>query len=126
MPVVVTMTAIAILRGDDSLSAPFFDAELLAERLEVSLADASDERRQKAFGIVDQLERSLADYRTSVDASLDAYVEISMNSHADAADLIAGIEPLDQKRTEMLKAVVGHRQALLRLLDEQQWYSTFD
>ena len=125
MPVVTTMFIMAILGDDSDTPLPFFDTELLAESLTKSLAAAPDEMRRAALDIVNELEHSLADYRASVDTSLDAYIEFSADRYAPADELIERIGPLDRKRAETLRAVIGHRQALLELLDEQQWEATF-
>jgi hypothetical protein len=126
MPVVATMTAIAVFRGRGNQRLPYFDDEHLRELLEEALSDDPNSTLYQARAIADKLERLLSDYRTSVDTSLDTYIEESANHYTSAADLIALIEPSDRERAETLRKVIELRQALLALLAEQQWETVFE
>ena len=126
MPVVTTMAVIAILRSSQRDPLPFFDAELLRALLDNALADAPRGTQDLADTIVDQLDDLLAGYRAAVVSSLDAYIQESANASTTAADLIERIEPLDEKRALTLREVIELRQALLDLLDDEQWAATFD
>ena len=126
MPVVTTMAAIAILRSSQREPLPFFDAELLRALLDNALAEGPPGTLDQADRIVEQLEDLLGDYRTSVVSRLDAYIEESATVSTTAADLIERIEPLDEKRALTLREIIDLRQALLDLLDDQQWAATFE
>ena len=126
MPVVATMTVIAILQGRGGPRLPFFDSELLRELLDQSLAEDPDVTLKKAHAIADRLEGALEDYRSSVDTTLDLYIEESTNHYMGAAALIDQMQPLDRKRADTLREIIEIRRALLNTLDEQQWRDTFE
>ena len=125
MPVITTMTTIAILRARAGPRLPFFDAGLMRELLDEALADYSEETLKATQPITDKLEQALEDYRSSVNASLDKYIEESTQRYLPTDELIERFEPLDRERTAVLRNIVKLREALLETLDEQQWYDAF-
>ena len=126
MPVVATMTILALLRSEDGTPVPFFDAELMAEKLDSALGETSPATLEAVQPIVQQLELALKDYRESVDRSLDKIIDESKRRYLGADELISEIAPLDRKRDDTLRGIIELRQSLLEILDEQQWQATFE
>ena len=125
MPVVATLTIIALVRGDGHSPAPFFEPEKLRELLIDGLEGVADDELQRSLAIVEQLESVLERYRNSVSRSIDAYVDKSSDSKTDAADLIERLEPLDRERADVLDSIIGYRQQLINILDEANWAYVF-
>ena len=126
MPVVATLTAIALLRGDGGGPGPFFDPMRLREMLFDGLDSEADGELQRALLIVDELDALLERFRAAVDDGMDAYIEESAISATDAADLITRLEPLDRERMDVLDSVIALRRQLVQVLDEASWTAVFD
>lgn len=125
MPVLATMTAIALLRGGGDDPAPFFDPEELREMLTDGLEGIADDELQRSLAIADELESVIERYRISVQGSLDAYVEELSDPNTDAADLIERLAPLDRERNRLMKTIIDIRQHLLSLLGDELWDAVF-
>jgi hypothetical protein len=126
MPVVATMSIIAMMRGRSNKDLPFSNPEVLRGLLDNALAGEYDDILKDALTIADELETLLTRYRASVESSIDAYIEESSNSYTAAPELIERLEPLDHKRTQTLQAVIELRQSLFELLSDEQWEAVFN
>ena len=126
MPVVATMTAIAMLRGDGGGSAPFFDPELMRELLTEGLEDIADDELKRSLAIVDRFESALERYQARVDKSVDAHVDMTYDPETDATDLIEQFKPLDRERADILDSIIEYRQQLIQVLDETNWAKVFE
>jgi len=126
MPVVTTMTIIALMTGRGTQDLPFSDPEVLRGLLDKALAGEADGTLKEALMIADELETLLTSYRASVESSIDAYIEESSNRYTAAPELIERLEPIDRKRTQTLQAVIDLRQSLLELLGDEQWEAVFN
>ena len=126
MPVLATITAITLLRGDGESPAPFFEADKLRGMLTDALEGSADEDLKRSIEIADQLDAVLGQYRASVEKSIDAYVEELSDPETDAADLIKRLEPLDQERASLMETIISTRQRLLTLLADEQWDAVFN
>ena len=124
MPIVATLTVIALLRGDGP-AAPFFEPELLRDMLVDGLDGIANDELQDALAIADELESKMQRYRMRVDASIDAYIEDSSNPATDAADLTERLAPLDSDRAEIMNAVIDARRRLVAILDAERWDEVF-
>ena len=124
MPIVTTMTILALLRGNDGAACPFFDPGLLREQVQSGL-HTDEAEREPALAIADQLADLLKEYALSVDASLDTYVESSSYQVATAAELIDRLQPMDREREETMRGIIEIRQQLIDLLREEQWSRVF-
>lgn len=125
MPVLATMTAIALLRGAGG-SGPFFDPEAMRKMLKDGLEGESDAKLAQSLEIVDHLESRLARYRATVDKSADAYIESLSSHNTEIADLVAQLEPVDIERLELLKAIIAYRRQLIGILDDSSWAAVFE
>ena len=126
MPVVATLTAIALLRGDGGGPAPFFDPEMLRELLTEGLEGIADDELQRSLAIVDLFESALERYRIRVDKNVDAYVDKISDPETDAADLMEQLKPLDRERADILDSIIEYRQQLIHVLDETNWAYVFE
>ncbi len=125
MPVVTTMTLIALFMRRGGSDFSLFDAEGLQSRLETVLEDTPPETRDAALATAAKVAALLDDYRSNVDASIDAYIAETNDEDAAADDLIERIAPIDQQRTAMLRQLIEYRQDLVELLDDAQWEAVF-
>ena len=126
MPIITTMTVIAMFRGGDGKSLPFSDAEILRGLLNDALAGESDGSLNEALAIADELGALLNQYRSSAESSLDAYIEESSNKYTSAAELIERLKRLDRERMQTLQNIIQLRQALFELLSDEQWQAVFN
>ena len=126
MPVVTTMTIIALMRGGGNKDLPFSNPEILRGLLDNALAGEADGTLKEALAIADELEALLTRYSASVESSFDAYIEESSNRYTAAPELIERLEPLDRERTRTLQAVIELRQSLFELLSDEQWEAVFN
>jgi hypothetical protein len=125
MPVVATMTVIALLRGDDDGTIPFFDADQMRSMLADGLDGVANDELQAALKIADDLESQLQRYREFVDTSIDKYIEESSNPNTDATDLIEQLEPLDSERADTMDDIIEARRRLIAILDSELWDKVF-
>ena len=126
MPVVATMTIIALLRGNASSDQPFFDPALLRGMLAEGLADESDELLARALAIADELEAIIERYRATVELTIDAYISASKDPRVDASSLSARLAAMDQDRSKLMGDIIRLRGSLVDLLSEEQWQAVFD
>ena len=126
MPIVTTLTVIALLRGRGHEDLPFSDPRVLRGLLDDALAGEADDTLKEALSIADELETLLKRYRANVESSIDAYILESSKRYTGAPELIQRLEPLDRERTLTLQMIIQLRQSLLELLSDQQWEAVFD
>ena len=126
MPVLATMTIIALMRGGGTQDLPFSNPEVLRGLLDNALAGEADGTLKEALTIADELEALLTRYSASVESSIDAYIKESSNRYTAAPELIERLEPLDCRRTRTLQAVIELRQSLFELLSDEQWEAVFN
>ena len=126
MPVVATMTIIALMTGRGTQDLPFSNPEVLRGLLDNALAGEADDTLKEALTIADELETLLTRYRASVESGIDAYIEESSNRYTAAPELIERLEPIDHRRTRTLQAVIELRQSLFELLSDEQWEAVFN
>ena len=125
MPVAITLATIAVLRGGNR-RLPFFDPDLLHELLGDALAEEWPATLDEAQPIVDRIERLLTDYRAAVQTGLEVLDDELADPDTNAAAISVRARPLDRNRDETIRAVIKQRQALLELLDDEQWAAVFD
>ena len=126
MPVVATMTIIALLRSNSSSELPFFDATLLREMLADGLDGEPDELLADAMALADELERLVARYGASVESVIDAYIEASEDPRANAAGLSKRLAALDEERGQVMRDIIRIRRKLAEALTDDQWQAVFD
>lgn len=126
MPVVTTMTIIALLGREGSDNQPFFDPDQLRERLAEGLEDQSDAVRADAMALADELEVLVTQYRSRVERTVDAYIEASGDRAADASQLGKRLAAIDDERGELLRDIIRIRRDLVGRLTEAQWQAVFD
>ena len=124
MPVLTTLAIVALLGGDDDSACPFFESGLLREQIERGLR-IDEAEREPSLAIADRLSDLLERYALSVDSTLDAYVASSSNPTARATDLIDRLQPMDHERQETMREIIGIRQQLVDLLNDEQWQRVF-
>ncbi len=122
MVVLTTLALTNILFGGGS-TLGFLDPRALRDAIESELADS--DTRDSALALVDELERLARQYDESFTASVEAYKTESMNTETTAEDLIAKLEPWDQKRRMTLQEIVRIRQSMLGVLSESEWDKVF-
>ncbi len=127
MPIIVSTTTaiVLLLRGGDE-DLPFFDPEVLRSLLDDALEGDGELILKEALTIADDLETLLNQYTTSVESSIDAYIEASSNRYIGASEVIERLEPLDRERALTLQKVISQRQSLFNLLSDEQWEEVFD
>ena len=126
MPVVTTMTILALMRGDGDGAGLFFDPDLMRDMMKDSLEGVADGELQESLIVVDDLASALQQYGEIVNRSIDAYIEETSDGYTDASELVERLAPLDRKRTEMMNTVIESRRRLLEILDREQWDSVFE
>lgn len=126
MPVVATMTIIALLRGNASSELPFFDAALLREMLADGLDGEPDELLAEAMVLADELEALVDRYGASVESVIDAYVEASEDPRANAESLSKDLATLDEERGQVMRDIIRIRRELADALTDEQWQAVFD
>jgi hypothetical protein len=122
VPVLTTMTVLALLRGDQELDAPFTNSTVLRSRLRDAL---SGDTLEQSLAIADKLEALLDNYQSYVDASVDTYIAESANRYSTASQLIGQLQPADEKRRSAMKEVIAFREELFGLLNDSQWELVF-
>lgn len=125
MPVLATIAAISMLRGDDQIELPFSDAGVLRDLLNNALAGESDGVLHEALAIAAELEALLNRYRRSAESSLNTYIVESANRYTSAAELIEQLNRLDRERLQTLQKITRLRHSLLELLSDEQWQAVF-
>ena len=125
MPVVATMTIIALLRGSAAGELPFFDAALLREMLADGLDGQPDELLTEAMALVHELETLVDRYGASVESVIDAYIEASEDPRANAATLSKRLAALDEERGQVMRDIIRIRRALAETLTDEQWDAVF-
>ena len=126
MPVVATMTIIALLRSNASSELPFFDAALLREMLTEGLDGEPEKLLNEAMALVDELETLIGRYGASVESVIDAYIEASKDPRANAANLNKRVAALDEERGRLMRDIIRIRQELAEALTDEQWQAVFD
>ena len=126
MPIVTTLSVIALLRGRSHEDLPFSDPRVLRGLLDDALAGDAVDTLKKALSIADELETLLKSYRASVESSIDAYILESSKGYTGAPELIVRLEPLDRERMRTLQMIIQLRQSLFELLSEEQWEAVFN
>lgn len=126
MPIVTTLTVIALLRGRSHEDLPFSDPRVLRGLLDDALAGDAVDTLKEALSIADELETLLKSYRASVESSIDAYILESSKGYTGAPELIVRLEPLDRERMRTLQMIIQLRQSLFELLSEEQWEAVFN
>jgi len=124
MPVLATLSAIALLRNS-SQPQPFFDPDLLRELLADGLSDAPDDTLAESMALAVDLKSVVERYRVSVDSGIDAYINASQGPGANKESLSRIFAVVDQERSKALNRIVRIRQRLVDVLDEQQWKAVF-
>ena len=125
MPVVATMTIIALLRGNASSDQPFFDPDLLRDMLAEGLEGDSDVVRADAMALAHELETLIEQYRASVDSTIDAYIDSTRDPRLAAADLSESFAAMDEKRARLMRAIIRTRRSLIEVFTEAQWDAVF-
>ena len=125
MPVVTTMTIIALLRSDGDGDHPFFDPELMRRMLQDGLEGVADDELQRSLVVEDELESAMQRYRATVNNSMDAYIEESSDPDKDASDLSERLASLDRERTEIMMGIIDSRRRLIEVLDSEHWVKVF-
>ena len=125
MPVVTTMTIIALLRSDGDGDHPFFDPELMRRMLQDGLEGVADDELQRSLVVEDELESAMQRYRATVNNSMDAYIEESSDPDTDASDLTERLASLDRERTEIMMGIIDSRRRLIEVLDSEHWVKVF-
>lgn len=126
MPVVATMTIIALLRSNSSSELPFFDAALLREMLADGLDGEPDELLAEAMALANELEALVDRYGASVESVIDAYIEASEDPRANAAGLSKRLAALDEERGRVMRDIIRIRRELAEALTDEQWLAVFD
>ncbi len=126
MPVVTTMTIIALLGREGSDNQPFFDPDQLRERLAEGLEDESDAVRADAMALADELEALVTQDRARVERTVDAHTEASEDPAADASRLGKRLAAIDDERGDLLRDIIRIRRDLVARLTEAQWRAVFD
>jgi hypothetical protein len=126
MPIVATMTIIALLRSNASGDQPFFDPALLREMLAEGLDDEADELLARAMLLANELETITERYRATVESTIDAYIEASEDPRSNASSLSKRFAAMDQDRSELMGDIVRLRRSLVDLLSDEQWQAVFD
>ena len=126
MPIVTTLSVIALLRGRSHEDLPFSDPRVLRGLLDDALAGDAVDTLKEALSIADELETLLKSYRASVESSIDAYILESSKGYTGAPELIVRLEPLDRERMRTLQMIIQLRQSLFELLSEEQWEAVFN
>ena len=103
-----------------------FFIRLSAVSLMIASGCAIFRRRSELDTAFAELDTLLNQYTASVESSIDAYIEASLNRYVGAPELIERLEPLDKKRTRTLQKVIKLRQSLIQLLSDEQWEVVFD
>ena len=126
MPVVATLTAIALMRGNGGDAGPFFDPAQLRERLIDGLEGVDGTGLERGLAIADQIEGELERYREGVDSGLDTYIDMFETPDSEVSDLQEQLESLDIERTRVLNSIITHRTQLKDVLDQGAWDKVFD
>lgn len=126
MPVVMTMTIIALLRSRASGDLPFFDPALLRDMLAEGLQGEPEELLAEAMALADELDTLIERYSASVDSTIDAYIVSAGDPGADAADLSERLATMDQRRSVLMRDIIRIRRSLVDLLADDQWQAVFD
>lgn len=126
MPVVTTMMIIALLRSNASSDQPFFDPPLLRDMLSEGLEDEPDQLLADAMTLADELDTLIARYRSSVESAIDAYIDASEDSRAEASSLTARLAAIDEDRSELMRNIIRIRRSLVELLTDERWKAVFD
>ena len=126
MPVLATMTILALLRGDSSADQPFFDPALLRELLAEGLDGEPGERVAEAMALADELETLIDNYIARVDSVIDGYIDVSEDPRANAATLNGRLAALDKERSKLMREIIRIRRSLAGVLSGEQWQAVFD
>ena len=126
MPIVTTLTVIALLRGRGHEDLPFSDPKVLRGLLDDALAGDADDTLNVALSIADELDTLLKRYRFGVESSIDAYILESSKGYTGAPELIERLDPLYRECTRTLQMIIELRQSLLELLSDEQWEAVFN
>ena len=122
MPVVATLTIITLLRGGAGNNG-MLNPAWLRDRIEDGLEDSSS--LDEALALVDKLEQLETRHSQAVRASLVEYTWESERAGTDAGDLVEILAPRERERLAVLEEAIAIRQALLELLDEDEWDEVF-
>ena len=126
MPVVATLTIIALLRDNASSDQPFFDPALLRDMLAEGLEGEPADLIGDAMALADELESLIDGYRSRVDSTMDAYIAASEVPNADAEGLGASLTAIDKDRSDLMRDIIGIRRSLAELLTDEQWQAVFN
>lgn len=125
MPFITTLTIMRMFRRSDNEDLPFFDPPLLRSLLDDALAGNDQETLKAAHKLVDELEALLSNYRATVVAGVDSYIEETSNRYITAPELIRSLKPLDNERMQTLLQEIELRESLFALLSDAQWEAVF-
>ena len=124
MPVLATMAALALLRGEDE-SLLFTDARALRRSLRAGLTDAEGDVLAEAFSIVDRIQELMEAYRHRIEKALDTAIAEPKDQYTYAPERIAQLATFDTEREQVLSEIIEARQALHQLLTDEQWNAVF-
>ena len=122
MPIVATITLITLLRGGAGNNG-LLNPAWLRGQIEDELEDSAS--LDKALALVDKLDQLETRHNQAVRTSLVEYTWESERVGTDADDLLEILAPRDRERLAVLKEAIAIRQALLELLDEDEWDDVF-
>mgnify|MGYP001824590482 CR=1 FL=1 len=125
MPVLATLTVLAMLRDEEGAGLPFTDADVLEQRLRDGLEGEPGDVLEQSLALADQMRELLTSYRAGVDGALDGYIEKSEDRYSEAQELISRLGPADLRRRALFEQLIGLRRALRDMLTEQQWLAVF-
>ena len=124
MPVLATIATINLLFGsteEDTVS--FLNPSVLRERCKEIIEDT--DKRAKAVILTDELQQLSARYRKAVLATVDTYIDKSVEWDSSADELIEIITPMDHTRSKTLNDIIQIRQSMRELLTSEQWHKLF-
>ena len=119
MPVLITAAAVSRLMktSGDNRGSFLYPASILSRLEKLPESD----RRERALGIMNDLERLGQRYVKSAKASLEAYAKEAERHSSSADSLIALRRPQDAAFARLVDDVIRIRQSLLDTLSRQEW-----
>ena len=128
MPVVMTMTAIALLSGSGSggrdETVGFFNPDSLRDQIRARLPRG--ETRMRALAVAEEIERLKELFFEAVEATIEAFRESTADPTSSVEAILESIEPLDTARAQTLSAILLQRESLIRILTQEEWDQLFD
>lgn len=124
MPVLITIAAINRLFSSGSESdTSFLVPSTLRAAAENRLKPSS--ARDQMLALVHELEQLATDYRDAAESSIGAYVRQSQQPHTTDDDLVALMQPWDQRRQSALEGILDIRDSIRHLLTDEEWEKVF-